>query len=304
MSRPKYFTRREVSIHNQEGDLWVILFQKVLDLSSLPPKPAVTSKDIEEDVRIDCFVEPPSVAVDVEEDARIDCFVADFEDNQSQKSLTTGVVQDDMFALLAFGGKDIDHLFDADGQVKFHINPETQQIDTFSPFRKFIDMPTQERVEEIYLKKQLQDKIMVNKIMERFDLQRLNKDNSNFNATKVSKDVDSGPLPWWKDEKYVIGLLTAKSRWIRIRNMLTHKSIVLEVCSEETIDEILLRYLKFNNHARSYTWKHHGQNLLMSETLETNGIHDVGLKAEKLRINDDDYIPTLDLYFNDDLTEA
>ncbi|GBN96608.1 Cytochrome b5 domain-containing protein 1 [Araneus ventricosus] len=255
MTRPKYFTRREVSLHNQEDNLWVILFQKVLDLSPLCQKSAG---------------------------------------------------QERIFALLAFGGKDISHLFDTDGQVKCHVNPETNKIDAFSPFQNFIDLPSQGQVEEIYLKRRLQDEIMANELMERFALQRLNKTNSDFINTKVTKDLKLSDeyLPWWKDEQYVIGLLTTKSRWITIRNMLTGKAVFLEVCSEETIDEILLRYLKFNSHARSYTWKYMGQNLLMSETLETNGIPDRDFKAEKLRLNDEDYIPTIDLYFNDDLTDA
>ncbi|GIY37351.1 cytochrome b5 domain-containing protein 1 [Caerostris extrusa] len=75
------------------------------------------------------------------------------------------------------------------------------------------------------------------------------------------------------------------------------------VCSEETLDEILLRYLKFNRHANSYTWKYFGQKLMMKQTLATNGIPDKDFKADRLRLNNEDYYPIIDLYFNDDLTE-
>ena len=60
---------------------------------------------------------------------------------------------------------------------------------------------------------------------------------------------------WWHEDSYCIGNLTTKTRKIRIINMLTHHDTILEVCSEETINEILDRYMEFNEHAASYTWK-------------------------------------------------
>lgn len=41
----------------------------------------------------------------------------------------------------------------------------------------------------------------------------------------------------------------------------------------------------------------------MRETLEMNGIPDREEEADRLRLNAEDFIPTLTLYFNDDLTE-
>eukprot|EP00058_Branchiostoma_floridae_P014142 XP_002599630.1 hypothetical protein BRAFLDRAFT_102572 [Branchiostoma floridae] len=46
------------------------------------------------------------------------------------------------------------------------------------------------------------------------------------------------------------------------------------VCSEEYLSEILERYLKYNAHAGSYTWKYDGKNLDMGMTLEENEIFD------------------------------
>ena len=33
----------------------------------------------------------------------------------------------------------------------------------------------------------------------------------------------------------------------------------VQVCSEETMNEILQRYLPTNSHAKSYTWKYNGK---------------------------------------------
>lgn len=56
--------------------------------------------------------------------------------------------------------------------------------------------------------------------------------------------------------------------------MLTKHDDILEVASEENINEILDRYLELNLHAASYTWKRLGKVLDMSMTLEENGIPD------------------------------
>ena len=57
------------------------------------------------------------------------------------------------------------------------------------------------------------------------------------------KSIDHGyELPWWKDQKYVIGHLTKKPRQIRIINTLNNAETTLEVCSEETLAEIQIRY--------------------------------------------------------------
>ncbi|CBZ53625.1 conserved hypothetical protein [Neospora caninum Liverpool] len=110
--------------------------------------------------------------------------------------------------------------------------------------------------------------------------------------------------PWWLDEKYVIGRLTKKTRKIRILNLLVQHEVVLEVPCEDTINEIQRRYLSENDHAGSYTWKRLEKPLNMEQTLEENGIPDEEMRLRELGINPDDHIPTLHLYFNDDLTVA
>ncbi|RVE60900.1 hypothetical protein OJAV_G00185940 [Oryzias javanicus] len=115
-------------------------------------------------------------------------------------------------------------------------------------------------------------------------------------------DSDIGD-PWWADRRYQVGLLSAKTRWIRVVNTLTLQEQPLQVCSEETLEEILQRYLRYNSHARSYTWKHAGAVLDMSRTLSDNHVPDQDGELEQLRLDPDHYTPAILLYFNDDLTE-
>lgn len=76
------------------------------------------------------------------------------------------------------------------------------------------------------------------------------------------------------------------------------------MCSEETLAEILRRYLHYNAHARSYTWKHCGTTLDMSKTLDQNKVPDDDHELQDLRLDPDRFIPSVQLYFNDDLTEG
>ena len=76
------------------------------------------------------------------------------------------------------------------------------------------------------------------------------------------------------------------------------------MCSEETITEIRSRYLEYNAHAASYTWKRLGEPLKMDATLEENGVADESSEFSELRIPSDYYYPALHLYFDDDLTVA
>lgn len=112
-------------------------------------------------------------------------------------------------------------------------------------------------------------------------------------------------VPWWQDEKLVIGRLTTKSRKLRVINTLNGHEAMLEVCSEETLREVQNRYLDINAHAMSYTWKRHdvGTKILdMDKTLDENGITDESEQFEKLGLPADYYVPAVHLYFNDDLT--
>lgn len=109
-------------------------------------------------------------------------------------------------------------------------------------------------------------------------------------------------IPWWQDTRYCIGYLSKKVRKIIIVNMLTAQKDTLEVCAEETLSDIRQRYLAYNKHAKSYTWKRLGRPLDMTKTLEENGVVDEANEFADLRLDDDFYIPTLHVYFNDDLT--
>ncbi len=111
-------------------------------------------------------------------------------------------------------------------------------------------------------------------------------------------------VPWWKDSKYKIGNLSKKIRKIRIINTLTKQDDVIDVCSEETINEILDRYKEINEHAESYTWKRMQRVLDMEQTLDDNDILDETEEYLSLDLDPDSYIPAIHLYFNDDLTEA
>ena len=133
--------------------------------------------------------------------------------------------------------------------------------------------------------------------------------------------------PWWLDtRKYYIGHLSAKTRHIRIKNVLTSQHHELEVPSEETINEIKQRYLAFNTHASSYIWKalmptgagaggggggEEGGDLEfdfvtldMDKTLEENGIVDYESKYDEMLTQGDIYIPVIHIYYTDDLSEA
>lgn len=110
-------------------------------------------------------------------------------------------------------------------------------------------------------------------------------------------------IPWWKDkEKYCIGSLTAKTRKIRLINMLSKQDDTIVVACEETLEEVLDRYLVLNDHAASYTWKRLGRPLDMELTLTENGIEDEADEFKELDIDPDFYIPAIHLYYNDDLT--
>lgn len=70
------------------------------------------------------------------------------------------------------------------------------------------------------------------------------------------------------------------------------------------MSEILQRYLPYNSHAGSYTWKFFGRNLDMDKTLGGNEVADESEGFFDLRMDEDEFMQPICLYFNDDLTEA
>ncbi|CDW91187.1 cytochrome b5-like heme steroid binding domain containing protein [Stylonychia lemnae] len=135
-------------------------------------------------------------------------------------------------------GTDITHWFDPlTKEPKTYIDPVKCTTQVYSPIGRYLHIPSQE------------------------------------------PDSDSASIPfttpWWRDTtKYMIGNLTFRTRKIRIINMLTKHDDILEVASEETINEILDRYIELNMHCASYTWKRLGRVLDMSKTLAENEIPD------------------------------
>jgi len=169
--------------------------------------------------------------------------------------------------LVRVAGSDISHWFDpTTDDLKKCIDPTTGLETYAQPFGRFVHVPT----------------------------------------LRIDSTVDTTyELPWWKDPQFVIGELTKKPRKIRIVNTLNGHEITLEVCSEETLSEILLRYKKINAHAESYTWKRHDtdvRTLDMSKTLDENGIQDESDEFQNLGLPSDFYIPAIHIYYNDDLT--
>jgi len=86
--------------------------------------------------------------------------------------------------------------------------------------------------------------------------------------------------------------------------MYTKDDDVIDVACEETLNEILDRYIELNEHAASYTWKRLGRPLDMNRSLEDNDIPDETEEFNDLNIDEHAYIPAVHLYFNDDLTIA
>lgn len=168
--------------------------------------------------------------------------------------------------IVGSAGKDISHWFDPKlKDIRTHIDPTTGCQVPYTPHGRFIHIPPP------------------------------------CPSTDWANDFGR---PWWKDDSYCVGILSKKTRFIKIINTLTSQEQVIEVCSEEIMTEILDRYVTYNAHAASYTWKYDGKNLDMNKTLEQNKVFDEDEEFYKLSMNDDDFLPAIHLYFNDDLTDA
>jgi len=134
-----------------------------------------------------------------------------------------------MAPIVAKAGQDISHWFDArTGDIKTHVDAERGIMKYYCPHGRFLHVPPSEPTSDY--------------------------------ATDFGR-------PWWRDSRYEIGILTLKTRSLRLVNTLTSQQHMIEVCTEETLTEILARYLNYNSHAQSYTWKYRGDPLDMSKTL-------------------------------------
>lgn len=215
----RYYTPKEVGMHNRADDLWVSMFNRVHDLTKL-----VASQPGH-------LVQP----------------------------------------IIEAAGTDISHWFDdVTKEVKTYIDPITELEVPFCPMGEFLHCPP--------------------------------------TAPTAAWSTNFGK-PWWKDKGTAIGMLTCKTRKVRLFNMLSKQETVIEVCAEETLEEIQARYLSHNVHSPSYVWKRSDDKALarvldMKKTLAGNDIPDEDLQFDLLNMDPDNYIPTIHLYFSDDLTVA
>ena len=180
-----------------------------------------------------------------------------------------------VYPLLKCAGTDISHWFDEKtGDIKQYIDPIKNMKTYYVPQGRFVHVPP---------------------------------------AEPVADWDNSFEVPWWKDITLKVGKLSACTRVIRVKNVLTGHEHSMEVPSEESVGQIRARYLEYNAHAASYTWKAlkpdenkelKFNNLDMTLTLHDNGIADDQPTFETLGIASDFHTPVIHLYYDDDLTVA
>ncbi|XP_072214495.1 cytochrome b5 domain-containing protein 1 [Excalfactoria chinensis] len=109
---------------------------------------------------------------------------------------------------------------------------------------------------------------------------------------------------WWRDPRLQVGLLTAAPRLLRLCNTLTGQSCVIEVCGEEPVGAALWRARGWREQLQKYTACYGGVPLQPHLSLEQNGIPDSTSELRSLRLDPKDFIPTVLLYFNDDISDV
>ena len=145
--------------------------------------------------------------------------------------------------LLRFAGQDISHWFDERTQeVKTYIHPETNLRMPFLPYGRFVHVAPPEPVSDW----------ATDFVTPWWQVRRARAASVRASSCAWERSRATRPA---QDEEYCIGRLSAKTRRVRVVNVLTHSEDVLEVCEEESMHEILDRFLDFNAHAGSYTWK-------------------------------------------------
>ena len=265
----RYYTPAEVAAHNRADDLWVSFFGRVYDLTAL-----VAS---------------------------------------NPGHLVAPIVE--------ASGTDISYWFDpVTKDVRSFIDPETEFEMPFTPMGAFLHCPppcpTADWNSNIGARSTTAQRCRSARMLTHTQRER-ERGTHTHTCSRTDADSRSAPprghylpgTPWWKDKSYSIGQLTEKTRKITLFNMLTKQSTTLDVCKEETLEEIQRRYLVHNGHSASYTWKrtdHTGGTRLlqMRDTLDANGIPDESMQFDTLNIDPDTFIPIIHLYFSDDLTVA
>ena len=166
--------------------------------------------------------------------------------------------------ILAAAGTDISHWFNADTQdLRQFVDPVTGLELPYTPNGRFVHVPPP--------------------------------------CPSTSWATDFG-LPWWKDTSRRVGHLSKCTRLVKVTNMLSSQSQTIEVCNEESMQQIERRYMEYNSHSQSYTWKYLGKVMDMNKTLEENGVAELSDEFYNLSIDQHEFVPELQVYFNDDLT--
>jgi len=174
------------------------------------------------------------------------------------------VEEDTATPIVEAAGTDISHWFDeTTGKLKTYVHPVTRLPVSYPPGKRFIHCPPP--------------------------------------APLSNWRTDYGTA-WYKpDPKYCIGNLSKKTRIVRVVNTLTNQEHQLEVCSEETISEISVRFgYQHNRNAESYVWKRLGRSLDVSKTLDENGVSDDTEALRRLNVEQDYLYPAVHIYFDDE----
>lgn len=168
----KYYLFNEIVIHNKIDDIWIVINDKVLDLTDLFRNVV----------------------------------------NTYDKLLLN--------QLLIYAGKDISHFFDKNTKPLEQISLLGKKCPLLlaTLIKSTADQPQQ--------------------------LHQYHQQSNSLNATMKTTTETAIPthLFWWNNPKYEIGFVTKHKRQIRIINTLTHNTILLSVCDEDTIRQIQQKY--------------------------------------------------------------
>lgn len=214
---------------------------------------------------------------------------------------------------MAAGGTDISHWFDSKtGDLRTHIDPVTFVRVPYTPCGRFLHVPPPYPTSDWrndFITPWWQDKshmigCLTKKARTIRVINTLSRDESNFEVIHYSATLSiKSEMIINQTSFFFIFKIKYRLKFNQL-GKIQLVQFATQVCSEDTMLDILSRYLPWNAHAASYTWKHAGDVLDMNKTLEENGIKDEDSLLEELLLNVDDFIPELLLYYNDDLTEA
>ncbi|CAM9953711.1 unnamed protein product [Pylaiella littoralis] len=219
--KTRYYTPDDVALHNCAEDCWLSLFGQVVDLTELimanrGPLADPLIAAAGTDVSHWFSLPPPSSGSSSKKKLRSLPGGGDTFGNNKTSPLAKVDGGGD-----GSGGGRPDECENA-GDPRTFVDPQTGLTVPYLPMGRFLHVPP------------------------------------NFPTTKWSTSFG---LPWWRDQNRVVGKLTRKARPLRVVNILTRQEDHLLVACEDTISDIQAgrtnkeRYLEYNAHAASYTWK-------------------------------------------------